>query len=96
MHRAPDAAATSGRAPHHLAEQSVELQAPRDRMPVAAIRDGEVVVGPEHGDGSDGHRFLALAQMRGPLDHALLEELLDLVLEQADLDHPAVPGELLI
>jgi hypothetical protein len=34
--------------------------------------------------------------MRRAFDHALLEELLHLVLEQANLNHPAVPGELLI
>src|SRR6266850_756002 len=96
MHRAPDTVAAARRAAHHLREQRLDLEAAGDRMPVSAVRHGHVVVRPEYGDRSDAHGFLALAEMCRALDRALLEELLDLVLEQPDLDHSAIPGVSLI
>jgi hypothetical protein len=59
-------------------------------MAVAAMGSGEIVVGAECGDDSDGDGFLADAEVRGAGHFALEEEDAQALLETADEEHVAV------
>ena len=91
VHRAADALAAAGRAAHQLGEARLHRDAARERVAVAAIGDRQVVVVPQRRDRADRDRLLTLAEMGRPLDQPLHEELLHLLLEQPDLEHPAIP-----
>ena len=86
----------AGRATHQLRERDLGLHAQRERLAVTAVRV-RLDVARLHGrDRPDRDRLLALAQVRRALDQTGHEELLDLLLEDPDLEHLAVPAETLV
>ena len=81
------------RAAHQLGERGLGRHAQGERLAVAAVGVGLDVARLHRRDGADRDRLLALAQVGRALDLPAHEQLLDLLLEQPDADHRAVPLE---
>ena len=88
-----DPARAAGRATHELREGGLGRHAQGERLAVAAIRVGLDVARLHRRDRADRDRLLALAEVGRALDQPGHEQLLDLLLEQADPDHRPVPVE---
>src|SRR5207245_8862491 len=82
VHRSADALGSADRAAHELAERDDRLHPKRERLAMAAICVRLDIARPHGRDGSDRDGFLPLTEVRGPLDLAGQEELLDLLLER--------------
>ena len=93
VHRPGPPAAHAGGAAEHLGDQRAGVGALGERVAVAAVGAGEVVVGLERRADADRHGLLAGAQVRGAVDLALEEQPLHLGLELADQQHRPVALE---
>ena len=71
VHRAGAAAVHAGRAPEHLVEQRLRVDAERERVAVAAVRRRDAVALLEQARDAGRHRLLARVQMRRAVDLAL-------------------------
>jgi hypothetical protein len=56
-------------------------------MAVTTMGAGDKVIVSQDRDGTHSHRFLTGVQVRSPLDQVTSQQIVHLVLEQADLPH---------
>ena len=93
VHRAADALGAARGSPHQLGERGLGRHAQGERLAVTAVGVGLDVALAHGRDGADRDGLLALAEVGGALDQAGHEQLLDLLLEQPDVPHLAVPAD---
>src|ERR1700682_6772135 len=77
--------------PHQLGEDARHRYPASERLPMTAVGHRHVILRFEGGDHANRDRLLSLAEMRCALDQVAQEQLLRLVLEEADAPHLRVP-----
>src|SRR5713226_8995521 len=87
VHRAALALAVAGLLAEQLGEHAVDVRALREAVPVAAVRRRDVVVLPQRRADADRDALLAAIEVREPGHLRASIQLVDLLLEQADLRH---------
>ena len=90
VHRAAEAPAIAGLAPHELGHHAVGAGALGDAVAMAAVVARDVVVVAQMRAGADRDRLLADVAVRGALDRARLELLDHALLEGADAHHVGI------
>jgi hypothetical protein len=90
VHRPGAPAADPGGATQHLGRQRLGIGSLCERVAVAAVGPGRVVVRLERRADADRDGLLTRGQMRRAVDVALQEQALNLLLEATDEAHPAV------
>ena len=89
VHRSrPAAADPTRRSAEHLSRERLGISVLSRARAVAAVGPCDRVVRLERRADADGDGLLPRGQMRRPVHLALQEQALDLVLEQADREHP--------
>ena len=96
VHRAGAAAADAGGAPEHLGDQRLGIGALGQRVPVAAVGAGGVVVGLKRHADPDRHRLLPGVQMGRAVDLAAQEQPVHRGLELPDQEHARVASRYLV
>ena len=92
VHRAAEAFAIAGDAPHQLGHHLGERGALGDAVAVAAMMAHDEIVLAERGAGARGHRLLPDVAVGRPLHQAFLEQVDHALVEAADAQHGPVQG----
>ncbi len=93
MHAAAASVAVAVDLAEQLGEHRAELGALGDRMPVAAVRRGDLVLVAQHAHGAGGDGLLTDVQVEEARHLAAFHEATGLGLEDPDPHHPAMQVE---
>ena len=90
VHRSAFAPAVPGFFAEQLREHELGRGSLGQAVPVAAMRAGDVIVGPQRGTDADGNRLFADIQVRQARHQSSRIEVIGMLLEQANSEHPPV------